>query len=92
MLKGGKNCPHQKDGDHIMSKTSNYPNFHILSADERIEIIKDFSGFSEEEVNQLYSDFSNPEEFETYANRWGENVIGKFSYFPLRIAPNFLID
>ena len=50
-----------------------------------IEIIKDFSGLSEEDIALLYSDFSSPEELEAYANSWGENVIGKFSYFPLRV-------
>ena len=40
----------------------------------------------------LFSDFSFPEELEAYSDSWGENVIGKFSYFPLRIAPNCLID
>jgi len=75
-----------------MNKTSSYPGFHKLSAKERIEIIKDFRNLTDENVNLLYSDFSSPEELEEYAKKWGENVIGKFSYFPLRVAPNFLID
>lgn len=75
-----------------MKKTSKQRGFHKLSARERIEIIKEFSGLSEEDMKLLYSDFSSPEEFEAYADSWGENVIGKFSYFPLRIASNFLVD
>ncbi len=75
-----------------MSKTSYQPGFHNLSAKERIDIIRDFRGLTDEDVKLLCSDFSSPEEFEEYANRWGENVIGKFSYFPLRVAPNFLIE
>lgn len=75
-----------------MNKTSEQSDFHKLSAKERIEIIKDFRRLTDDDVKLLYSDFSSPEELEEYANRWGENVIGKFAYFPLRIAPNFLID
>jgi hydroxymethylglutaryl-CoA reductase len=75
-----------------MKKTSKQRGFHKLSASKRIVIIKEFCELSEEDVKLLYSDFSSPQALETYANSWGENVIGKFSYFPLRIAPNFLID
>jgi hydroxymethylglutaryl-CoA reductase len=76
----------------IMIKSSKQLGFHKLSTRERIQIIKDFRNLREEDINLLYSDFSSPEKLEIYANRWGENVIGQFSYFPLRIAPNFLID
>jgi hydroxymethylglutaryl-CoA reductase len=73
-------------------KTSEQPGFHKLSARERIEIIKDSCNLTDDDVKLLYSDFSSTEELEKYANKWGENVIGKFAYFPLRVAPNFLID
>jgi len=75
-----------------MNRTSKHPSFHLLTARERIGIIRDAAGLSEEDVNLLYSDFSSAEELEGYARHWGENAIGKFSYFPLRVAPNFLID
>jgi hydroxymethylglutaryl-CoA reductase len=75
-----------------MDLTSKQIGFHNLSAQERIEIIKEFRGLREEDVHLLHSDFSSPEELELYSGKWGENVIGRFSYFPLRLAPNFLID
>jgi len=66
--------------------------FHKLSVKERIETIKESRNLTEDDVNLLYSDFSSIEELEDYAKKWGENTIGKFAYFPLRVAPNFLID
>ncbi|UCH03138.1 MAG: hydroxymethylglutaryl-CoA reductase, degradative [Candidatus Bathyarchaeota archaeon] len=75
-----------------MKLSSKQPGFHKLSAKERIEILKKFSILHDEDITLLLSDFSSLDELELYADRWGENVIGKFSYFPLRIAPNFLID
>jgi len=86
--------------------TSEQPGFHKLSAKERIDIIKEFRGLTNEDVDLLHEDFAPKEAFgilyqweeytsnklEEYAKKWGENTIGKFAYFPLRIAPNFLID
>jgi hydroxymethylglutaryl-CoA reductase len=86
--------------------TSEQPGFHKLSARERIDIIKEFRGLTDEDACLLYEDFAPKEIFkdhnqwkeyasnklEEYAQQWGENTIGKFAYFPLRIAPNFLID
>lgn len=89
-----------------MIDTSEQPGFHKLSAKERIDIIKEFRGLTDEDVDLLYEDFAPKDLFndrnqwkeytsnklEEYAKKWGENVIGKFAYFPLRVAPNFLIE
>ena len=75
-----------------MNKTSTISGFHKMSAAERINVIKDFAELSNLDVNVLYSDFRTIDESEEYASKCGENVIGKFAYFPLRVAPNFKIN
>jgi hydroxymethylglutaryl-CoA reductase len=76
----------------LVNRTSHYSGFHKLSAKTRIEIIREFRGLTKDDLRLLLDDFASRDDLEVYANSWGENVIGKFAYFPLRIAPNFLID
>jgi len=71
-----------------MSKTSNLPGFYKLSMDERLRIVKEFAGLTDEEAGLLKNTGSLPAEL---AERMIENVIGAFP-LPLAIAVNFLIN
>ena len=71
-----------------MSKSSQISGFYKLSIDERLKIVTEFSGLSEEEVNLLRAESSLKLEI---ANRMIENVIGVYP-LPLGVATNFLIN
>jgi hydroxymethylglutaryl-CoA reductase len=69
-------------------KTSRIADFYKLSIDQRLKVVKDFSGLSDEEVELLKS--SGGLKLED-ADRMIENVIGAFS-LPVGLAVNFLIN
>nr|MDO8098311.1 hydroxymethylglutaryl-CoA reductase, degradative [Candidatus Njordarchaeota archaeon] len=69
-------------------RTSRIANFYKLNLDERIRLVKEFSGLSDEEAEVLRS--SRGLKLED-ANRMIENVVGAFS-IPVGIAVNFLIN
>jgi hydroxymethylglutaryl-CoA reductase len=72
----------------IMSKTSRISGFYKLSPKERVQIIKEFAGLTDEEVKVLQSTGSLKLEL---ADRMIENVVGAMP-IPLGIAVNFLIN
>ena len=71
-----------------MNKTSSISGFHKLNPRERLSLVKEFAGLSDEECSLLQNTGSFPMEM---ANRMIENVIGVFP-LPLGIAVNFLIN
>ncbi len=71
-----------------MVKSSQVSGFYKLSIDERLKVIKDFAGLTDEEANLLKS--TGGLEFDL-ADRMIENVIGTFP-LPLGIAVNFQIN
>ena len=75
-------------GEFSMNKTSRISGFYKLSPRERIQVVKDFAGLTDEEVDLLQSTGSLKLEL---ADRMIENVIGAFPV-PLGIAVNFLIN
>jgi len=72
----------------MKEKTSRIANFYKLSVEERLRLVKDFAGLTEEETQLLKSTGSLPIEL---ADRMIENVIGAIPV-PLGIAVNFLIN
>ena len=71
-----------------MSRTSQISGFYKLTPKERVQIVKDFAGLTDKEVETLLSTGSLKLEL---ANRMIENVVGAFP-IPLGIAVNFLIN
>jgi len=71
-----------------MSKTSQISGFYKLGPKERVQIVRDFAGLTDEEVTGLQSTGSLPLEL---ADRMIENVVGAIP-IPLGIAVNFLIN
>ena len=71
-----------------MSKTSQISGFYKLGPKERVQIVKEFAGLTDEEVAILQSTGSLPLEL---ADRMIENVVGAIP-IPLGIAVNFLIN
>ncbi|MEM4311909.1 MAG: hydroxymethylglutaryl-CoA reductase, degradative [Nitrososphaerales archaeon] len=71
-----------------MKRTSELSGFYRLTPKERLNIVKEFAGLSDEETNLIQSVGSLKLEL---ANRMIENVIG-FMPLPLGIATNFLIN
>lgn len=71
-----------------MSGTSRIPGFYKLPPSERLKIVADLAGLTEEEIDLLRR-FGGLDE--ATANRMIENVIGAFQ-LPLGIAVNFLIN
>lgn len=71
-----------------MSRTSQISGFYKLTPKERVQIVKDFAGLTDEEAETLLSTGSLKLEL---ANRMIENVVGAFP-IPLGIAVNFLIN
>ncbi|RLG90263.1 MAG: hydroxymethylglutaryl-CoA reductase, degradative [Candidatus Hecatellales archaeon] len=69
-------------------KTSILPKFYNLPFEERLRIVKDFAGLTEEETAILKNSGSLP--IET-AERMIENVVG-VAHVPLGIAVNFIIN
>ncbi|MGB9914336.1 MAG: hydroxymethylglutaryl-CoA reductase, degradative [Candidatus Bathyarchaeales archaeon] len=71
-----------------MSKPSAISGFYKLSPKERLALVKEFAGLSDEECALLMNTGSLPLEL---ADRMIENVVGAFP-LPLGIAVNFLIN
>jgi len=71
-----------------MSKSSLISGFYKLSIKERLAIVKEFAGLSEEDCQLLLNTGSLPLDL---ADRMIENVIGAFPV-PLGIAVNFLVN
>ncbi len=71
-----------------MSKTSELSGFYKLTPRERVQIVKDFAGLTDEEIQILQSTGSLKMEL---ADRMIENVVGAIP-IPLGIAVNFLIN
>ena len=69
-------------------KTSIIPKFYNLSLDERLKIVADFAGLTEEEMLTLKNSGSLPLDI---ADRMIENVVGVM-HIPLGIAVNFIIN
>ena len=72
----------------IVSKTSQIPGFYKLSPVERLKLVKEFAGLSEEEASLIGSMKGLTLEL---ADRMIENVIGGIT-IPLGVAANFLIN
>jgi len=71
-----------------LAKTSRIPGFYKLSPEERLRIVADFAGLTDEEIALL----KNTGSLElTLADRMIENVIGVM-HIPLGVAVNFLIN
>ncbi|AKG38783.1 3-hydroxy-3-methylglutaryl-CoA reductase [Infirmifilum uzonense] len=70
------------------TKTSRIPEFYKRSIEERLKIVADFAGLTEDEV-KLLKNFGNLDP--KIADSMIENVIGAMSY-PLAVAVNFLIN
>jgi len=71
-----------------VEKTSRIPGFYKLSINERLKLVKEFSGLTEEDV-QVIKNFGNLGE--KLADAMIENVIGGMSY-PFAVAVNFMIN
>ena len=71
-----------------MEKTSRIPGFYKLSINERLKLVKEFSGLTEEDV-LVIKNFGNLGE--KLADAMIENVIGGMSY-PFAVAVNFMIN
>jgi hydroxymethylglutaryl-CoA reductase len=71
-----------------MTKSSLISGFYKLSPKERLSIVKEFAGLSDEECDLLLNTGSLPLEA---ADRMIENVVGAFP-LPLGIGVNFLIN
>jgi len=71
-----------------LSRTSQISGFYKLTPKKRVQIVKEFAGLTDEEVETLLSTGSLKLEL---ANRMIENVVGAFP-IPLGIAVNFLIN
>ncbi|MGP3668229.1 MAG: hydroxymethylglutaryl-CoA reductase, degradative [Candidatus Bathyarchaeota archaeon] len=69
-------------------KTSIIQRFYNLSLDERLKIVADFAGLTEEETLALKSSGSLPLDI---ADRMIENVVGVM-HIPLGVAVNFIIN
>jgi hydroxymethylglutaryl-CoA reductase len=69
-------------------KTSVIPKFYNLPFEEKLRIVKDFAGLTDEEVAILKNSGSLPIEI---AERMIENVVG-VAHIPLGIAVNFIIN
>jgi hydroxymethylglutaryl-CoA reductase len=71
-----------------MTKTSQLSGFYKLTPKQRLALIKEFAGLTDEEANTLQNTGSLPLD---QADRMIENVVGTFPV-PLGIAVNFLIN
>ena len=71
-----------------MVRTSRIPGFHKLTVEERVKIVKEFAGLSEDEVALLSK--RGHLDIQT-ADRMIENVIGTFE-LPFGIATNMIIN
>lgn len=73
---------------NVKEKTSQFAGFYKLNPKERVQLVKDFAGLTDEEASLLQSTGSLDMDL---ANRMIENVVGVFPV-PLGIAVNFLIN
>jgi hydroxymethylglutaryl-CoA reductase len=78
-----------------MNKTSIFPGFHNLTASERIEKIKDFSGLTDKDVDLLYEDFAPKDLFERFVKKeenpskqWKEYTTKKLEEYATRWGEN----
>ncbi len=71
-----------------MNRTSRIPGFYKLSIEERLKIVQEFAGLTDEEVELLRKPGALSLEL---ADRMIENVVGTIQV-PLGIAVNFLIN
>ena len=71
-----------------MSSKNVFEGFHRLTPEERLKVVKEFSGLSEEETKILSGETRFPL---AVAEHLIENVIGSFP-MPLGVATNFTID
>jgi hydroxymethylglutaryl-CoA reductase len=71
-----------------LAKTSSFSGFYKLSPKERLALVKDFAGLTDEECALLQNTGSLPLDS---ADRMIENVVGAFP-LPLGIGVNFLIN
>jgi len=71
-----------------MRKTSEISEFYKLNLEERVQIVREFAGLTDEEVGVLQLTGSLPLDL---ADRMIENVVGAIQ-IPLGIAVNFLIN
>lgn len=69
-------------------RSSRIPGFHEMSLEERLRVVKEFAGLTDEEVGILRNTGSLDLEL---ADRMIENVIGA-THLPLGVATNFLIN
>ncbi len=69
-------------------KTSRIEGFYKLPLEEKIKIVKDWAGLTDEEVAQLLNFGNLPRDI---GERMIENVVGAMSY-PFAVAVNFLIN
>lgn len=72
----------------MVEKTSRIPGFHSLPLEEKLKIVKDFSGLTDEDVQTLRK-WGNLDQ--KTAELMIENVIGAMSY-PFAVAANFKIN
>lgn len=72
----------------MSEKTSRIPGFYKLSMRERLKIVADYAGLTDEEVKVISNTGNLPEKI---ADSMIENVIGGMTY-PFAIATNFLIN
>jgi len=73
---------------NVKEKTSQFAGFYKLNPKERVQLVKNFAGLTDEEVSLLQSTGSLDMDL---ANRMIENVVGVFPV-PLGMAVNFLIN
>jgi hydroxymethylglutaryl-CoA reductase len=71
-----------------MSKSSQLSGFYKLTPKERLKLVKEIAGLTDDEANMLQNTGSLPLEL---ADRMIENVVGAFP-IPLGIGTNFLIN
>ena len=71
-----------------MTRSSELPGFYKLSVQDRLKLLQDIAGLTEEEVKVIGDTGGLPGEI---ANRMIENVVGGMT-LPLGIATNFLIN
>jgi len=71
-----------------MSKSSRIPGFYNLPIEDRVKLVREFAGLSDEEVSLLKKTAKLPLEV---ADKMIENVIGTFE-LPFAVATNFLIN
>ncbi|PCN50244.1 hydroxymethylglutaryl-CoA reductase, degradative [Candidatus Geothermarchaeota archaeon ex4572_27] len=72
----------------MSARTSRLPGFHRLTPEERLRVVREWAGLTDDEVRALSAEGGLPMDV---ADRMVENVIG-FMPLPLGVATNFLIN